>query len=120
MKQGVTAIVAFGCAAAMLLVAAPQADAHPATYPHRHRVYRPAEPPPTYRPAPRPRRQLERRRSFAGLYLGLGGSGTLVAQEDGNEFSTLMDGGWGFDVTVGWRMSRWWAIDMGWRSCQVR
>lgn len=115
MKQGVHAIIALAMAAAMTVVAAPQAAAHPAPYPHRHRVYRPAEPPPpVYRPAPRPRRQLETRRSFAGLYLGLGAVGTYVATEEGNGLSQLLDGGYGFDLTIGWRMSRWWAVDVGW------
>ncbi len=112
-SKALTAL-AMALSGAVVLADAPAASAHPAPYPHRH-YYRRAPPPqPVYR-ARRPRRPVEpppMHERF--MYLGLGLHGTTVSGADDGLGNSVLGNGAGFDLTLGFRVSRHAALDLGW------
>lgn len=104
------------------LLVAP-AQAHPTSFPHSHDPERPpsrpmqAPPPPrapVYVEAPAEEAPPKWRRPV--FYLGLGGFGSAIACDRGENFSCDMDGGGGIELFLGWRLGGVLGIDLDWMT----
>jgi hypothetical protein len=105
-------------ALATIAVAAP-ALAHPAPFPHSHDEHPPSQPlqappapveeAPVYVETPsEPAAKPWRRPVF---HLGIGGVGSAIACERGQNFSCDMEGGGGLNLFLGWRIGGVFGVD---------
>jgi opacity protein-like surface antigen len=103
-------------------LAAASASAHPASFPHSHdaehpptrEIQAPPRPAPVYVEAPAEEAPEPWRRPV--FYLGLGGFGSAIACERGQNFSCDMDGGGGVELFLGWRLGGVLGIDLDWMT----